>query len=556
MESRYAMQIRLFLMVAFWGFYCHISAQNEEYQFPERNNQVEEKIVSIPEWEIVTPTLKSDVTYIDNSTHKYFPPVFNQIGNSCSQASGIRYIFSYEINALRDIESKDAENLYSYHFTWNYLNDGDYDLGSWYFDGFDILKDCGAPNIVDMDDDYVSERSWMNGYDKYYRAMHNRIKSYSKITASTDEGLEKMKRYLTDHGNGSDVGGLIVFSGRTSNWKVGPYSGPSNTGIGYAVKRFGNGGDHAMTIVGFDDKVEIDVNEDGEISTDEIGALIGVNTWGTSWGDQGKFYFPYKTLKLDEWQGGIGNGDKHVYLIEVMEHKPTVTIKAIVEYTSRNDLNFKLGVSPNHTDDSPKCIFYPKFMKNQGGDFYMQGGDYSSHKTIELGFDITHLVEKIPDAENPKFFLTVFKGSMGMLGNGKVKSLSVIDYREDVNQPKEYVCQEEDVTIESRTEMFVTLPDVGIEDHILDAFDKSLKVFPNPATNQTNITFSLTESCQLKVDVIDALGCSIQEIENNYFPTGSNYQIQWTIPQDLNQGLYFIRMLLEDRVVIRKVFIQ
>ncbi|TAJ11516.1 T9SS C-terminal target domain-containing protein [Marinilabiliaceae bacterium JC017] len=555
MESKYAMRIRLFLMVTFLGFYCHVSAQNQGYKFPERTNQVEEKILAIPEWKIVTPKLKSEVTYIDNSTHKYFPPVFNQIGNSCSQASGIRYIFTYEINALRDIESSDSENLYNYHFTWNYLNDGE-GYSSWYFDGFDIVKDCGVPNIVDMDDGYVSERTWMSGYDKYFRAMHNRIKSYSKITANTDEGLDKIKRYLTDHGNGSDVGGLIVFSGRTFNWKVGTYNGPSNTGVKYVVKKFGNDGDHAMTIVGFDDEVEIDVNEDGVITTDEIGALIGVNTWGTTWGDKGKFYFPYKTLKMDEWQGGIGNGDKNVYLIEVMEYKPKVTMKVVIDYSSRNDLSFKLGVSPHHTDNTPKYIFYPKFMKNQGGDFYMRGGDYSSHKTIELGFDITKLVENIPDAESPKFFFTVYKGLIGTAGNGKVKSLSVIDYREDVNQPKEYICKKEDVAIESRTEMFVTLPDVGIEDHILNEFDQSLKVFPNPATSKANITFNLSEGCQLKVDVIDPLGRSIQEIENNYYPAGNEHLIQWEIPRGLNQGIYFIRILLEDSEVVRKVFVQ
>ncbi|MFA6352439.1 MAG: hypothetical protein WCW86_08965, partial [Bacteroidales bacterium] len=45
--------------------------------------------------------LKSNPTLphkVDNSTLPFFPPVFNQFGYSCNQASSVGYVFTYEIN--------------------------------------------------------------------------------------------------------------------------------------------------------------------------------------------------------------------------------------------------------------------------------------------------------------------------------------------------------------------------------------------------------------------------------------------------------------------------
>ena len=58
----------------------------------------------IPEWGTNTRSASSAVLPegVDNSTLKYFPPVFSQLGNSCSQASGVRYVYTYELNRLLD----------------------------------------------------------------------------------------------------------------------------------------------------------------------------------------------------------------------------------------------------------------------------------------------------------------------------------------------------------------------------------------------------------------------------------------------------------------------
>lgn len=71
----------------------------------------------IPEWQ--PPTTRAVTSLpegVNNSTLKYFPAVFNQKGNSCSQASGARYVFTYEVNRMLDRDAKaSTENVFSYH---------------------------------------------------------------------------------------------------------------------------------------------------------------------------------------------------------------------------------------------------------------------------------------------------------------------------------------------------------------------------------------------------------------------------------------------------------
>ena len=95
---------------------------------PEKTLEIKQRISEIPDFK---PSIQiSKISHIDNSKLKYFPSIFNQQGNSCSQASGIRYIFSYEMNRVRDTDAKLNQNVYSYHYTWNFLNKG---TGHWYW---------------------------------------------------------------------------------------------------------------------------------------------------------------------------------------------------------------------------------------------------------------------------------------------------------------------------------------------------------------------------------------------------------------------------------------
>jgi len=126
---------------------------------------------------------------VDNSGTKFFPPIINQHGWSCNQASSIGYTLTYELNRLRDKDSKVWENQYNQLFPWNFLNRCNPGVGVSYFDTWEIVKAAGCPTDEDFQV-YNETNFWMSGYDNYYRAMKNRVIQNYSIPVGTPRRLK------------------------------------------------------------------------------------------------------------------------------------------------------------------------------------------------------------------------------------------------------------------------------------------------------------------------------------------------------------------------------
>ena len=405
----------------------------------------------IPEWQPPTTRVVRDLPAgVNNSTLKYFPSVFNQLGNSCSQASGVRYAFTYEVNRMLDRDAKaSTENVFSYHFTWNYLNNG-IDEGSHPELGYDMMKIGGAATLADMPDESaaVSTTTSLTGYDKYLKAMTYRVKSYEKFSLKTEDGIQRLKLFLYNRGVAGSAGGIVTFSCLSGDWKEHSYKGPSVTGLKDMIVKNGTDGAHALTIVGYDDTVEYDFNNDGQITNDEKGAFIFVNSLGTWWASEGYCYYPYKLFLTPASEGGLADLSAMALMVEPEVHEPKIVFKVNLTYTSRNDLFFRLGVAEGENATSPTVILGYPMMQNQGGDFYMRGeGTAETFKTIEVAMNFTDKLKDFETFKNPKFFLTVRKIAVGKVGDGQINNFSVIDYRTG----KEYVCMQKNVKISGET---------------------------------------------------------------------------------------------------------
>ncbi len=527
--------------------------QNQRFSsMPEYTEEVRRKIDSIPEFKILPGSKSIDTCAIDNSLTIYFPPVFSQRGNSCSQASGIGYLFTYEMNLVRNLSANTLSRIYTYHYTWNFLNDGE-NSGSWYFDGYDLVMDNGVPSNSEMNDEVVSYTEWMTGYDKYFSAMKNRISGYRKISCDTDTGLLTIKQYLTDHGRGEAHGGLINFSAKISDAYLEYYSGPNETDISSIIRKWGTEGDHAMVFVGFDDSVRLDLNYNGQIETDEMGALIVVNSWGGTWADFGKAYMPYKLLKTPIGEGGTGNNDKYVYVIDCYSHIPTVTARLTVQHTSRNDLKIVVGVSNDPEATSPQESITKQIIRNQGGDQYMQGILTPEGKTIEVGLDLSDLVQLVPDAV--RFFVTIYQSSEGNhTGKGKLIKCSILDYRLDNNNPKEYICESENINFLWKTELIIDQVVTSIPQPEND-FTPSLRFYPNPVDDKMHVEYTLSGHGVIWIELLDITGKGIHTIIRANQGAGK-YHYTWDRPVDLAPGIYILRFTHNRIDVNRLVIIQ
>jgi hypothetical protein len=388
---------------------------------------------------------------VDNSTNKYFPGIGNQ-GNreACSNAAGIGYVFSYEINAARDVSGALAENRYPFFYTYDFLNDGSEKNGTYrmFLDAWKIVRENGIANLVDFGDDDLSSTRWMSGYDRYYRGMRNRVERVDSLEMNDVSSLRKMKQWLVDHGSGEKNGGIFLFTAYIYGFQE--VDLPSGPEAGKAfVKYWGSNHDstslHAMTIVGYNDSVRFDYNGDGkctntldisdqegklgakdgkvEIADWEIGAFIVANSWGTSWGDRGFAYASYRSLVSSFVNGGILSNNRLYFLTVKKDYAPKLALKVSITDTLRNTTALSVGVAADPGAAMPSKIRrFERQFTYAGGAFPMCGSQAPG--SIEIGFDISDLMDSAAGSAAAKFFIVVDSKARG----GFVDSLSVMDY--------------------------------------------------------------------------------------------------------------------------------
>jgi hypothetical protein len=397
---------------------------------------------------------------VDNSTQPYFRPVFSQSSLDCGQASSVAICFASEINFVRGLNGTVSANQYPTFFTYNFQNQGTGWSGVSYFHSFEILKACGTPNSDVYGGMYNGDDSvWMSGYDKYYHAMQNRLIEAYTIEANTPEGLEVLKRWLNDHGDGSSGGGYAVFYAQCCGASATLPAGTEEAGK-FCHPTWGASANHAMTIVGYNDSIRFDFNGDGQytnhidINVDgivdmrdwEIGGLKYANTYagGPSWGNGGFCYMFYKALADDINNGGIWNHSVQVVKPQA-DCQPLLTMKATITHNKRVRLKISAGYSTNTSATSPDYVMDFPVFNFQGGNFFMQGGyTIEANKTLELGLDITPFLNTLDPAQNVKYFLIVDEVDGDGSGIGEVVNFSVISYTSGFN---ETVCSSTNVPI-------------------------------------------------------------------------------------------------------------
>ncbi|MBN2891252.1 MAG: T9SS type A sorting domain-containing protein [Bacteroidales bacterium] len=395
-------------------------------------NPTEQELQSIPQLKISNFYKTKDLpASLNNSTLQYFRPIFSQTDGCCAQASGIAYNFTYEINRARNISASSEANQYPTHYTYNFLNEGSGGNGSWYGDGWNIIRANGCPNVTTYGGIAQAATYWMSGYSNYEAGMGNRVVEIFNIDVSTPEGLETMKYWMFNHADGSADGGIVNFSAGIS---IDDYNLTYNN----IVTKWGYSVNHAMTFVGWDDNIEYDYNNDGSITNDvdinddgvvdmkdwERGAMIMVNSWGTGWGNSGKAYVMYKLLATPVSEGGIGASNMVSSIFARPEYSPVAIMKVSMNHDNRNLVKIRAGVSTNLSSTEPEFILDFPLFNYQGGDYYMRG---TSSSAIEFSLDITPLLSYVNSTQEAKFFLQVVENDPNSMGSGTVNSFSVKD---------------------------------------------------------------------------------------------------------------------------------
>ena len=410
----------------------------------------------------------------DTSEQSYFPTLVNQGGyGSCGVTSHVGHMMTSEMNAYQNTDGSLAVNqltpMFEYPFT--YFGPGKDEMALYVgFPTADIYGGQYESSIYGGSEYNHDDWGWVQGYDIFYNAMHHRIASAANFPepTSTDAGRLAVKQYLYNHqgdpnfGGRGGTAGIGVGIGSSATAKVPQTTNNDNNGFtGKQYMKHWNlgGADHAMCLVGWDDRIEFDLDGNGtageqpnQFGQDEVGAWIIVNSWGSGYGNNGRIYCPYAIdgpLSTEKtWVKSEGDTIKYyvrkgtgwtpyVYHYRC-GYEPQQTFKVTMQYSKRSEISVVAGMAQDTTATTPEKTFTFPYI-NYTGDGVNDGADAETPllgkwadgkvhtEPMEFGIDITDLAANFDLSKPVKYFLIV-NSKKTASGKGKILSASMIDY--------------------------------------------------------------------------------------------------------------------------------
>lgn len=355
--------------------------------------------------------VKNYVPVVDNSKNKYFPPIGNQ-GNvgSCAAWANVYYNFTYHVNKMLDRKAT-KENSFNPLFIYNLLNGGKSqgtDMESYYA----MLNTIGCADFSTVAES-EEFRTWHPQYETWLAANKYRVSSYftfehigrknTYITSVDDPDIAAIKAILRN-------GDILAFDGFIYSYvfdtlkacSSDPSVNKGKVGKDVMIKMVNHDGGHAMSIVGYDDTVWTDLNNNDKIDNGEMGALIVANSWG-GWKNDGFFYMAYDALNARSSVKGVVNETnrfhciKEIYKINV--DKSNMPSNIYLKYTFNTSDRYDVYAEVKATRKTDGAVFtrktVPFFLHNQIG---QQSINYIGTNTAVDGsfiFDLDNVVKGI-----------------------------------------------------------------------------------------------------------------------------------------------------------------
>ncbi len=387
---------------------------------------------------------------VDITGSEYWPPLYKQTHWVCNQVASSYYMLTFENAKYNDFDASLVENQFAVYFPWNFGNGGSGWFGDHYVITMEMIKHLGVPLISESPADELLDSSiWLSGYDTYYNAMHNRIEDYYGINTSSLSGLLTLKAWVYDNGGSDYYGGTGTFLANFDDDGDAYFASDTPEEGAYVIKKCGNDALHARTICGYNDNVCFDYNGDGEYTNNvdlngdgildvrdyEKGGFKLAESNGPNWQGTGYCWMMYKCFADSYGNGGILNNTVHG-IIPKVDYTPSLTAKIKLNHSSRERIKVKIGVSSDLSAETYEYITDFPILNYQGGDKYMQGGLTESDKIIEVGLDVTPLLEYFNEDFCGKVFLQVIEYDDSESYFGEIMEFAIIDYSGD--SPSEY----------------------------------------------------------------------------------------------------------------------
>lgn len=264
---------------------------------------------------------------VDNSTSPYFPAIGNQGSmGSCTSWAHVYYSFTYAINKSRGIKTT-PENTYSPQWSYNLTSNGEGEGSTAADIEWFLEKQGGVPlSMVPYEEDPVT---WCSDLKVWRESINNRLAdtvkyqsfgyANSQITSADDEDLTEVKTALAK-------GEILTFSTEIYSWvstKLKAHKdAPGNAKFeGQEAVKFENGaeGSHAMTIVGYNDNIWVDINDNNQVDSGEMGAFKIANSWGDDYANDGFIWMAYDAVNKSSAVNGFDGPENRKMAVNHIE---------------------------------------------------------------------------------------------------------------------------------------------------------------------------------------------------------------------------------------------
>lgn len=84
---------------------------------------------------------------------------------------------------------------------------------------------------------------------------------------------------------------------------------------------------------------------------------------------------------------------------------------------------------------------------------------------------------------------------------------------------------------------------------------KEITLFPNPATDNVRLRLDLTESQDVRIDIVDASGRVVQSPFSGIMTSGTQ-SLEIQLDPSLTTGMYFVRLTGEEGIAVRKLIVK
>jgi hypothetical protein len=348
------------------------------------------------------------------------------------------------------------------------MNRGEQYTGASFLQSFELIRRQGHITADAWGNDTARlEMGWISGYDHYLNGMDNRLKRVRAIQVNSTEGIHTLRNWLFDHLDGSSTGGFACFTTSSMSITVAPQLPQGTPEAGkQAVVAWTIDPVHGLVVVGYNDSIRYDVNDDGlytnnlDITGDgiidardwEIGGFRIANSYGDWWSDNGFIYAMYRSFALDYEDGGIWNN--RVFVVDAdTGYRPLLTMKFRLDYNSREKIRIRAGIAADTAGKVPAHILDFPMFSFQGGDHPMQGYDsVPGSGEIEAGLDVTALLSYANPGQPVKLFFMTEERDPALTGNGTIRQVSFIYYGEDTTQ---FSCEQQDIPVANNEMTFV-----------------------------------------------------------------------------------------------------